>query len=154
MRTTTYRFEVPTTTEEAFEGTLDILASLLSHPLFTESATERELSAVDSENSKNLVLDNRRQLQLLKACGKDHEYLKFSTGNMKTLRDVPVEKGIDVRKVICSGTAHVCTCMGVGVRVGVRGYADVHAVSRQLSEIIDPHPLLMSSSRCRATKGA
>jgi len=97
MRTTTYRFEVA---EEAFEGTLDIVSSLLSNRLFTESATDRELNAVDPENAKTLVLDNRRQLQLLKACGTGHEYLKFSTGNMKTLRDTPMAKGINVRKAL------------------------------------------------------
>jgi secreted Zn-dependent insulinase-like peptidase len=33
---------------------------VIAAPLFTESATEREMHAVDSENSKNLTDDGRR----------------------------------------------------------------------------------------------
>eukprot|EP00980_Cylindrotheca_fusiformis_P005083 scaffold1080_cov195-Cylindrotheca_fusiformis.AAC.1 len=45
-----------------------------------------EVQAVDSENSKNLVADGRRRLQILKdLVAKDHYYSKFSTGNAKTL---------------------------------------------------------------------
>ena len=57
MLQTTFRFEV---VDSALESTLDILASLLHSPLFTASATERELNAVDSENSKNIPNDGRR----------------------------------------------------------------------------------------------
>lgn len=34
----------------------------MTAPLFTESATEREMHAVDSENSKNLTDDGRRSV--------------------------------------------------------------------------------------------
>jgi insulysin len=82
MLNTTFRFEV---IDEALESILDVLVSLLHRPLFTASASERELNAVDAENGKNLTLDSRRELQISKHCGRDHPYLKFSTGDSNTL---------------------------------------------------------------------
>jgi len=48
---TNYHFQV---TADAFEGALDRFSQFFIAPLFTASATDRELNAVDSENSKNL----------------------------------------------------------------------------------------------------
>lgn len=51
------------------------------------SSNYSEVQAVDSENSKNLVADGRRRLQILKdLVDEDHYYSKFSTGNAKTLQ--------------------------------------------------------------------
>ena len=47
---TNYYFDV---NAPHFAGTVDRFAQFFIAPLFTESATERELKAVDSENSKN-----------------------------------------------------------------------------------------------------
>lgn len=60
-------------------------------PLFTESATGRELKAVDAENSKNLTNDSRRMWQITKAVATpSHPWSKFSTGSLQTLKeDVP-----------------------------------------------------------------
>lgn len=53
-------------------------------PLFTGSATEREVNAVNSENMKNLQSDMWRLHQLEKSTAKaDHDFAKFSTGNVK-----------------------------------------------------------------------
>ena len=50
-------------------------------PLFTSSATEREVNAVDSENDKNLQNDSWRLFQLEKAtCDPKHDFSKFGTG--------------------------------------------------------------------------
>lgn len=102
-------------------------------PLFTESATERELKAIDAENSKNLINDYRRcvtrsfvrhrvrghttllltsthptrtanpnrLLQITKAAAVDpsHPWAKFSTGNLKTLRD-DLPPGFSVRSAL------------------------------------------------------
>ena len=46
----------------------------------------REIIAVDSEDSKNRILDGRRNLQLLKnLLSTKTNYESFSTGNLKTL---------------------------------------------------------------------
>lgn len=54
-------------------------------PLFTESATEREVMAVNSENDKNLQDDMWRISMLDKSTGDpDHDYSKFGTGDHRT----------------------------------------------------------------------
>lgn len=68
-------------------------------PLFTESATEREINAVNSEYEENVPKDGWRFLQLEKHISKkSHPYNKFSIGNTKTLSTTPKEKGIDIRQ--------------------------------------------------------
>lgn len=47
-------------------GALDIFSRFFVDPLFTESATGRELNAIDNENSKNLMSDPWRLIQV---CG-------------------------------------------------------------------------------------
>jgi insulysin len=56
--------------------------------LFTESATEREMNAVDSEFRKNLSSDDRRLSQIEKSIiARPGSVLnRFSTGNLETLK--------------------------------------------------------------------
>lgn len=50
-------------------------------PLFTESATDREVKAVNSEHEKNIQNDSWRLDQLDKSTSKeDHPYSQFGTG--------------------------------------------------------------------------
>ena len=60
---TNYYFDI---NSDHFEGAVDRFAQFFISPLFTESATSRELKAVDSENSKNHQNDAWRSYQLLK----------------------------------------------------------------------------------------
>ncbi|KAL5964345.1 Insulin-degrading enzyme [Taenia solium] len=61
-------------------------SGLFVAPLFTESATEREVNAVNSEHEKNLSIDNRRIVRIDKImAAPDHDYAKFTTGNKDTL---------------------------------------------------------------------
>ncbi|XP_045516771.1 insulin-degrading enzyme isoform X1 [Pieris brassicae] len=79
-------------------ATLDIFAQFFIAPLFTESATGRELSAVDSEHEKNRASDGWRLEQLNKSTADPgHPYHKFGTGNRETLETIPRRKGVDVR---------------------------------------------------------
>lgn len=81
-----------------FREALDRFAQFFTSPLFTESATERELNAVHSEHQKNLQNDGRRMYQLKKTvCNPKHPYCKFGTGSKETLWDTPKESGIDTR---------------------------------------------------------
>ncbi|KAL9181418.1 hypothetical protein ACHAXT_010223 [Thalassiosira profunda] len=83
MTHTTYQFDV---LADYGEKALDIFSNFFVSPLFTKSGTQREVQAVDSENSKNLVSDGRRRLQVLKSLADgEHHYSKFSTGNRITL---------------------------------------------------------------------
>ncbi|KAI9783379.1 MAG: Insulinase (Peptidase M16) [Geoglossum umbratile] len=80
-------------------GALDRFAQFFIAPLFLPSTLDRELKAVDSENKKNLQSDMWRLHQVSKALSNPkHPYCHFSTGNLETLKDLPKERGIDVRE--------------------------------------------------------
>ncbi|CAG0881777.1 unnamed protein product [Darwinula stevensoni] len=60
---------------------LDRFAQFFIHPLFTESATEREVNAVHSEHSKNIPSDPWRSHRVSKVTSDpQHAYCKFGTG--------------------------------------------------------------------------
>ncbi|OWR46486.1 putative metalloprotease, partial [Danaus plexippus plexippus] len=93
---TTYYFDV---LPQHLGRALDIFAQFFISPLFTEGATGRELSAVNSEHEKNTSSDTWRLDQLNKSTADDnHPYHKFGTGNRDTLERIPRERGIDVRQ--------------------------------------------------------
>ena len=85
MEYTSYFFSI---NANKFEGALDIFSQFFVSPLFDEDAIYREVQAVDSEDSKNRILDGRRNLQVIKSLmDPSHPYSKFSTGNRQTLTD-------------------------------------------------------------------
>ncbi|KAI9136484.1 Metalloenzyme, LuxS/M16 peptidase-like protein [Paraphysoderma sedebokerense] len=95
LENTNYYFEVK---PDAFEGALDRFSQFFISPLFTESATEREMKAVDSEHKKNLQSDSWRLHQLEKALSDpNHPYCKFGTGSLDTLKVDPEKAGLNVR---------------------------------------------------------
>lgn len=88
---------------EHLSGALDRFAQFFLAPLFTESATSREIKAVNSEHEKNIPLDNWRIHRLEQCMARPgHIYRKFRTGNTKTLEEVPQSLGIDVRSELLS----------------------------------------------------
>jgi len=87
FESTNYHFDAVHT---HLAGALDRFAQFFIAPLFTEGATERELKAIDSENSKNLQSDQWRMAQLTRWIARpDHPQHKFGTGNTSTLKDLP-----------------------------------------------------------------
>ncbi|KAI9827289.1 MAG: Insulinase (Peptidase M16) [Thelocarpon impressellum] len=84
--------------ESPLYGALDRFAQFFIAPLFLASTLDRELKAVDSENKKNLQSDTWRQTQLsMSLSNPKHPYCHFSTGNLETLHDKPLERGIEIR---------------------------------------------------------
>ena len=61
-----YYFEMDGSIDNRFAEALLRFGSFFSGPLFTESATGRELNAIDSENAKNLQHDIFRLYELEK----------------------------------------------------------------------------------------
>lgn len=58
-------------------------AQFFLEPLFTTSATEREIGAVNSEHEKNVADDFWRLAQLEKnAADPNHSYNQFGTGKL------------------------------------------------------------------------
>lgn len=79
-------------------GALDRFAQFFIDPLFLEETLDRELRAVDSENKKNLQNDTWRLQQLSESLSNPkHPYNHFSTGNLQTLRDEPLARGVKIR---------------------------------------------------------
>ena len=95
---TVYYFDVQ---NEAFEEAIDMFASFFTCPLFNETATDREINAVDNENTKNLQADNWRCFQPLKSLARaDHPFNKFSTGNKDTLQTKPIESNLKIHDML------------------------------------------------------
>ncbi|XP_012215276.2 insulin-degrading enzyme isoform X1 [Linepithema humile] len=92
---TVYNFDISPT---KLVGALDRFAQFFLKPLFTETLTELELNAINSEHEKNLSNDTWRFDQLDKSSASpDHPFSKFGTGNRETLDIIPKQKGISVR---------------------------------------------------------
>lgn len=95
---TNYHFDVK---PEQLSGALDRFVQFFLSPQFTESATEREVCAVDSEHSNNLNNDSWRFLQVDRSRSKPgHDYGKFGTGNKQTLLEDARKKGIEPRDAL------------------------------------------------------
>ncbi|KAG0170307.1 Insulinase (Peptidase M16) [Apophysomyces sp. BC1034] len=96
VENTNYYFEVG---HEYLEGALDRFAQFFISPLFSDSCTERELKAVDSEHKKNKQQDSWRMFQLEKSLSNpNHPYCHFGTGNLETLYENPRRNGKDIRE--------------------------------------------------------
>ena len=96
---TVYYFDVDGSIDSRFGEALLRFGSFFSGPLFTESATGRELNAIDSENSKNLQNDIFRLYELEKdRVNSNHPFSKFFTGNKSTLLEGTKRQGINLRE--------------------------------------------------------
>merc|ERR1711908_258934 len=83
MEDTNYYFQV---TSEYLDGALDRFSKFFIEPLFAENMTEREIKAIDSEHTNNLLADHWRLFQLAKSMADPgHPFHKFGSGNGKTL---------------------------------------------------------------------
>lgn len=87
---TTYYFDV---TNSAFNQSLHIFSRMFAEPIFDMNYMNKEIDAVNSEAEKNINSDPWRKRQLFKSmANKNHPYIKFSTGNTKTLRGISLEE--------------------------------------------------------------
>ncbi|ODN05282.1 Insulin-degrading enzyme [Orchesella cincta] len=92
---TNYYFDV---SPKELKGALDRFSQFFISPLFTESATEREVNAVHSEHEKNIPSDTWRSHQMeVGTASLSHPYSRFATGNRDTLWVKPREQKMDVR---------------------------------------------------------
>ena len=80
---TNYHFDC---SNEAFEEGLDRLAQFFICPSFSESASEREVNAVDSEFKMSLQHDGWHYFNLMqRLSNKDSLLNRFNCGNLKSL---------------------------------------------------------------------
>jgi len=112
---TNYYFDV---SPDNLGGALDRFSQFFLTPLFTESATDREVNAVNSEHEKNIPNDTWRINQIEKATADvKHDFSKFGTGNKETLDVLPKEQGVSVRDSLLEfhSTWYSSNIMGLAV---------------------------------------
>ena len=92
---TYYYFDVK---NDGLNNALDIFSEFFKEPHFTQSATDREINAIESEFKKNLNNEMRRlhQIEKTELAAKGSALARFATGNLKSLTPPP-ESNIDVR---------------------------------------------------------
>lgn len=89
---TCYAFDIA---PKSLRGALDRFSQFFVAPLFTESATERELNAVDSEHSMRITDDGRRRYATYLLDANPAHPLHWGSGNAASLRDEPRARGQD-----------------------------------------------------------
>ena len=95
---TVYYFDI---ISSKFEDALDMFSSFFICPLFASTSVDREINAVDSENSKNVLVDGWRTNQLMKSMARDdHPFGNFGTGNLETLKTKPESEGLNIRDIV------------------------------------------------------
>ncbi|VDP34243.1 unnamed protein product [Schistosoma margrebowiei] len=134
---TSYVFDVA---PESLKGALDIFSQFFICPLFTDSATEREVSAVQSEHEKDISNDARRLFQLERSLSKSgHDYTKFLSGNRYSLFESSCAKSVNTREKLLQfySTWYSSNVMGL-VILGRESINDLEKLAEEkFSEVID-----------------
>lgn len=85
-------------TPDALKETLERFAQFFIKPLFDKGAIEKEVNAVNSEHTNNISDDEWRAVIIdTFLCNPTHPFHHFGTGNLDTLQENPMAKGINVR---------------------------------------------------------
>jgi insulysin len=93
---TNYYFQVG---YEFLEPALDRFAQFFISPLFLADCTDRELQAVNSEFKNSFQSDWHRLDRLERSLSNpDYPYNCFGCGNLVSLKEVPLSRGLDVRE--------------------------------------------------------
>lgn len=134
---TSYVFDVA---PESLRGALDIFSQFFVCPLFTDSATEREVSAVQSEHEKDSSNDTRRLFQLERNLSKGgHDYTKFFSGNRYSLFESSCAKSVNTREKLLQfySTWYSSNLMSL-VILGRESINDLQKLAEdKFSEVID-----------------
>ena len=135
---TNYHFEVESS-PGVLQEALDRFSSFFACPLFTPSATARELQAVDAEHGKNINSDMWRAYQLDKSTSNaSHPYSFFGTGDTRTLRDIPAAEGVDVRAALLD--LYAKHYIAPRMRLVVYGKEDGATLAKWAAECFAPVP--------------
>ncbi|KER29306.1 hypothetical protein T265_04051 [Opisthorchis viverrini] len=93
---TSFSFEIK---ENHLTKALDMFANFFIRPLFTESATEREINAIQVEHEKNSCNDTRRLYQLERYLSlPGHDYSRFMSGNRFSLFQSACARGMNLQE--------------------------------------------------------
>lgn len=90
---TNYVFDI---NGEYLTEAFDLFANCFIAPKLSLDSSERELKAIDSEFHLAEMSDSARSQEVMCSCANDgHFFKKFSWGNLKSLKEDPVSKGVD-----------------------------------------------------------
>ncbi|KAK6179262.1 hypothetical protein SNE40_011665 [Patella caerulea] len=91
---TVFYFEIQ---KKNFYKALDMFAHFFISPLLRQDCVDREVKAVDSEFQMSVPNDGDRVNQLISSLAREgHPMRKFMCGNLKTLKTLPEEKGVNI----------------------------------------------------------
>ncbi|AMD19919.1 HCL232Cp [Eremothecium sinecaudum] len=128
---TNYFFQVE---YDALYDVLDRFSGFFTSSLFSESSTDKEVNAVDSENKKNLQDDMWRLFELNKSLSNhEHPFHKFATGNLETLRDGPKSRGLNIREELLK--FYEATYSANVMRLVIIGREDLDTLSKWTCEL-------------------
>ena len=86
---------------EYLRPAMDRVSQCFIAPLWKEDATERELQAIESEYHSARSGDfNRLQAVFCRTISTSHPAARFAWGNIRSLKEIPEEKNINVREVL------------------------------------------------------
>jgi len=133
---TVYSLEIP---QEYIWPALDRLAQFFVAPLLLESAVDRELNAIESEFQLHANSDSCRMEQLLcAAASSDHPIASFSWGNLKSLRELPEQLGIDpLEKLRSFFNQHY---YGANMRLVLSAAYTLDEMEKHVTQIFQPVP--------------
>lgn len=98
---TVYHLSIP---QEKLFAALDMFCQFFIAPLLLEEAVDRELNSIESEFQLSKNSDQCRMQQLMCHTSggmKDgHPFTKFGWGNLKSLKDIPAEAGVDIMNLL------------------------------------------------------
>ena len=121
---TVYFFSMNAEADEKLREGLSRFGSFFSGPLFTETATGREVNAIESEHAKNVQSEIFREFQLVKSrANSDHPFSKFFTGNKRTLLENSKALGIDLRSEL------------------VKFYSQYYSANQMTLAVVAPQPI-------------
>eukprot|EP00920_Eleutheroschizon_duboscqi_P030755 GHVT01074309.1.p1 GENE.GHVT01074309.1~~GHVT01074309.1.p1 ORF type:complete len:1077 (+),score=114.94 GHVT01074309.1:1353-4583(+) len=96
---TAYQFSVG---PKYLDGALDRLSQFFIAPLMKAEAVGREMRAVDSEFTIGQTKDSRKLWELFRQSPSKpgHPWSLFTCGNLKSLRDFPLENGWNIHNIV------------------------------------------------------
>ncbi|CCK68426.1 Axl1p KNAG_0A07740 [Huiozyma naganishii CBS 8797] len=101
---TTFHISVPNMNREGeleFDCILDMFSSFLKEPLFNSTAMNKEIYAIQSEHDSNVSSLSKILYQAIRLMANgNHPFSQFSTGNIHTLKNMPLVTGMNLRTLL------------------------------------------------------
>lgn len=143
-KSTCYYFDIA---NDSLSEASDIFSEFFKTPLFTESATDREINAVDSEFRQNYTSDARKLFQISKlAADQTSHYSKFQSGNLDSLKKDGVRDALikfhskyysgNIMNLVIYGKASIEELEAIALD----NFASIANKEVEVEDVSSPHP--------------